>query len=156
MKVLLILLAVLNTLTAFADDGDHYYATRHLQPDRRLGLWQKECGSCHIAYAPGLLSAPSWRKLMGGLDKHFGADASLPANEQAELTDFLVKHAGPANRSAPEVIRISETRHFVREHREVGGAVWKRASIKGAANCQACHPRASEGDFAERQVRIPR
>ena len=39
--------------------------------------WRNECGTCHVAYPPGLLTAPDWRKLMGGLERHFGTDASL-------------------------------------------------------------------------------
>ncbi|MGZ8268326.1 MAG: diheme cytochrome c, partial [Burkholderiales bacterium] len=38
--------------------------------------WKAECSSCHVAYPPKLLSAQTWRRLMGGLDKHFGTDAS--------------------------------------------------------------------------------
>jgi hypothetical protein len=156
MKNLLLILAACLSLPAVADDGDHYYSTRNLHPDRRLGLWQKECGSCHMAYPPGLLPAANWRKMMSGLDKHFGADASLATSEQAEITDFLVKHAGPGRRVGADVMRISETPHFVKEHREIAAPVWKRPAIKSAANCQACHPKAAEGDFSERQVRIPR
>lgn len=156
MKTLPILLAAFVALPALADDGDHYYSTRNLHPDRRLGLWKQECGSCHLAYPPGLLPAAAWRTMMSGLDRHFGADASLIPNEQRELTDFLVKHAGPANRAAPEMIRITETRHFVKEHREIAAPVWKRTAIQSPANCQACHPGAPDGDFGERRVRIPR
>ncbi|MBI5328983.1 MAG: diheme cytochrome c [Betaproteobacteria bacterium] len=156
MKTLLLILAALLALPVLADDGDHYYSTSNLHPDRRLDLWQKECGSCHMAYPPGLLPAAAWRKMMSRLDKHFGADASLSANEQGELTDFLVKHAGSARRVGSEVIRITETPHFVKEHRKIAESVWERASIKSAANCQACHLRAAEGDFSERQIRIPR
>ena len=37
----------------------------------------RECGDCHVAYPPGLLPATSWRRLMAGLDRHYGSDASL-------------------------------------------------------------------------------
>jgi hypothetical protein len=37
----------------------------------------------------------------------------------------------------------------------VGSKVWKRASIKSAANCGACHSGAARGDFDEDRVKIP-
>ena len=45
--------------------------------------WKTECGSCHLAYPPELLPASSWRRIMAGLDRHFGADASLDAASAA-------------------------------------------------------------------------
>ena len=41
--------------------------------------YTQECGSCHLAYPPGLLPALSWQRLMGGLDRHFGTDAIVIA-----------------------------------------------------------------------------
>ena len=41
--------------------------------------WQTECGSCHAAYPPRLLTAQSWRTIVKGLDRHFGVDASVDA-----------------------------------------------------------------------------
>lgn len=127
-----------------------------VMPAKTNALWQAECSSCHIAYPPGLLPAASWRKLMGGLEQHFGSDASLTAAENAEITAFLV--ANPSNRwsasSAP--LRITESQWFKAKHgREVAPEVWKRASVKSPANCQACHAGAAKGDFNERRIRIP-
>ena len=42
------------------------------------------------------------------------------------------------------------------KHREVDPAVWKRVSIKSAAQCNTCHTQAEQGNFDEHQVRIPR
>ena len=41
--------------------------------------WKSECGSCHVAYPPGLLPAASWRAVMAGLDRHFDTDATIDA-----------------------------------------------------------------------------
>ena len=41
--------------------------------------WRAECGSCHAAFPPALLTAPAWRQVMGALDRHYGADASVDA-----------------------------------------------------------------------------
>lgn len=120
--------------------------------------WQAECGSCHIAYPPRLLSAPAWRRLMTGLSRHFGSDASLDATAAAEISAFLEQHAatGRRARDAADVLRITETGWFQREHREVSAASWKHPDVKSPANCAACHTLAAQGDFRERNIRVPR
>ncbi|MDP1920915.1 MAG: CxxxxCH/CxxCH domain-containing protein, partial [Myxococcales bacterium] len=37
--------------------------------------YETECGSCHLAFPPNLLPAPSWKSVMGGLTDHFGQNA---------------------------------------------------------------------------------
>jgi len=129
-----------------------------LQPAQTNIKFQQECSTCHIAYSPGLLPAESWRKIMNGLDKHFGSDASLDAQDNKEVTAFLVSNA--SNRwSAPTTpLRITETAWFKRKHdsREINPAVWKNPQVKSPANCAACHPRAERGDFNEHDIRIPK
>jgi len=129
-----------------------------LQPAQVNAKWQQECSSCHLAFAPGLLPANSWRKVMEGLDKHFDTDASLTPEENKEITDFLVKNA--SNRwSAPTApLRISEAGWFKSEHdaREVPPALWKSPLVKSPANCQACHTQAERGDFSERNIKLPK
>ena len=119
---------------------------------------QQECSSCHMAYPPGLLPAASWARLMGGLNKHFGADASLDAASSAEIGAWLQAHAGKEGRAAQEPAqdRISKAAWFVRQHDEVPASTWKRASIGSPSNCSACHSGAAKGDFNEHAVRIPK
>jgi Dihaem cytochrome c len=123
-----------------------------------LPAYQKECSDCHVAYPPGLLPAASWQRLLGGLGRHFGTDASLDPATQRELLTWLPANAGTRKRAAeaPPEDRISRAAWFVREHREVPADTWKRASIKTAANCAACHQDAAQGRFDEHGVRIPR
>ncbi len=156
-----------------ADDDDYggeRHAERHggkyggedrgrpVAPAQTNAKFQQECGTCHIPFAPGLLPAESWRKVMAGLEKHFGSDASLGEQDTREITDFLVKNA--SNRwSAPTApLRITETAWFKRKHdsREVPPAVWKNPKVKSPANCQACHPQGDRGDFNEHNIRMPR
>ena len=119
--------------------------------------WKSECGSCHVAYPPQLLPASSWRAIMSGLDKHFGSDASLDAQTLAEVSAFLEQNAGRERAvSAKPVLRITETRGFLREHDEVSRSVWTSPKVKSPSNCTACHKGADNGDFSERGVRIPR
>lgn len=120
--------------------------------------WKSECASCHIAYPARLLPAESWRGLMGGLDKHFGTDASLDAATNAEILAFLEKNA---SRRKPEpaakpVLRITETRWFINEHDEVPARTWKDPRVKSASNCAACHTQAESGNFSERNLRVPK
>lgn len=120
--------------------------------------WKAECGSCHLAYPPGLLPAPAWRRLMAGLDKHFGTDASIDARSAAEIGAFLENNAGQGKRRGSDsgTLRISETPWFKRKHDEVAASTWKNPKVQTPANCAACHAGAERGDFDEHAVRIPR
>lgn len=130
--------------------------------------WKAECSSCHMLYHPGLLPERSWAKLMTGLDKHFGEDASLDPVTRKEIANFLAansadkqdsRRSNRINQSIPANVaplRISETRYFVSKHDEVSPATFKRKSIGSAANCVACHKNAEKGDFSESQINIPR
>jgi hypothetical protein len=130
--------------------------------------WQQECASCHLAYSPALLPRASWRRVMGGLDQHFGDNASLDPATRADILRFLEANAADSGNSrignkvmqrmganeAP--LRITETRWFVRKHDEVARATWSRKSVGSAANCAACHRQAEKGVFDEDAVRIPK
>ncbi len=122
--------------------------------------FQQECGACHLAYPPALLPAASWQRLMDGLPQHFGTDASLDAATRQEIGAWLAAHAGTfkkvAREGTPPQDRISRANWFVREHHEVDAATWSRPAIKSASQCSACHTQAEQGDFSERQIRIPR
>jgi cytochrome c553 len=133
------------------DDDERMPAVKNI-------AWQTECGSCHVAFPPRLLPAESWRAVMSGLDKHFGSDASLDPAAAKEIGTFLQKNAG-SNRyasSGKPVLRITETRWFVREHDEVSDRTWKNPKVKSAANCAACHTEAESGNYSEHGIRIPR
>ncbi|WP_298607072.1 diheme cytochrome c [uncultured Thiothrix sp.] len=120
--------------------------------------WKAECSACHMAYPPGLLPASSWQAMMGGLDKHFGTDASLDEAAVKEILPFLEANAAPEPRksSAEPTLRITETAWFKHEHDEISALTWKNPKIKSAANCAACHTQAEQGNFDEDTVRIPR
>lgn len=144
------LLLAFATITAHADDDEHQGRARV----PLLPKYQQECSACHVAYPPGMLPAASWQRLMNGLPKHFGTDASLDAATTKALSTWLTARAG--SRSAPPQDRITQSSWFVHEHDEVSTSTWQRASIKSPANCAACHTRADQGDFNERFIRIPR
>jgi cytochrome c553 len=119
--------------------------------------YEAECASCHMAYPPGFLSQKNWQNIMSGLDKHFGADASLDTKTQTEITQWLVKNAATREKYAgfaPDN-RITKTAWFMRKHDEVRAEVWKKAGVKSPANCAACHTDATKGNFNEDNIRIP-
>ena len=117
--------------------------------------WKTECGSCHIAYPPQLLTGADWQRMMGGLDKHFGANAALDAKENKEILDFLQRYAGSGDKRSASSLRISDTPWFTREHRKVSGNTWSDPAVKSRSNCTACHINAERGDWSERGIRMP-
>jgi hypothetical protein len=120
--------------------------------------WQDECATCHVAYPPRLLPAASWRQLMGTLDRHFGSDATIDPALARDISAFLERNAGRPERLRADaaVPRVTRTEWFVRKHDEVPAAVWSRPAIGSPVNCAACHTQAAQGDFRERNIRIPR
>lgn len=134
-----------------AHAGQHVYRTDH-------PAYAQECGSCHVPYPPALLAAPSWTAVMGGLDRHFGTDASLEPAARADILSFLGKNAGRRDTSADgrPLLRVSETAWFLKEHRkEVPAGALQRPDVKSFANCGACHEGAQRGDYSERGIRVP-
>lgn len=127
-----------------------------LPPDTPAA-YQAECGSCHLAYPPALLGAGDWQRLLGGLDRHFGSDATLDAKSRREIAAFLARHAGDAGPTgqAGEAPRITKTARFLRQHDEVPGKLWRDPRVKSAANCEACHRGAADGRFSEHDLALP-
>lgn len=120
--------------------------------------YTQECGACHLAFPPGLLPAASWQRVMAGLGRHYGTDASLEAGTAQPLRAWLQANAGTYKRvrEEPPQDRITQSNWFLRKHREVAPDVFRRTSIKSAANCAACHGGADQGNFSEHAVRIPK
>ena len=112
--------------------------------------WKEECGSCHIAYPPQLLTGENWQRLMGGLDKHFEANAMLDPKDNKEILDFLQRYAGHGGKNSAPSLRITDTLWFTREHREVPIDTWSDSAVKSRSNCTACHINAERGDWSER------
>ena len=122
-----------------------------------LPKYQQECAACHLAYPPALLPAGSWQRLMGGLDRHFGSDASLDAATRQQIERWLQAHAGTGKRmtEAPPQDRITRSAWFERKHREIDPSVWRLNSVKSAAHCAACHTGAERGDFDDDRLKVP-
>lgn len=119
--------------------------------------YKAECGSCHMAYQPPLLSANDWRRIMAGLQEHFGTDAAVNEPARQEISAFLERHAGDAGKlgKAGEPPRVSKTTRFIRKHREIPARYWQDPRVKSAANCEACHKGADDGRYSEHDIAIP-
>lgn len=168
MRTVALIAAAVFATAAWAESEREHDRGRELPLAPANAKWKAECSACHMAYPAALLPERSWRKLMGGLDRHFGENASLDAGTAAEITAYLSSNAADRNGgrrgakmmsgigSGETPLRITETYYFRRKHREVAASVFKRPAIGSPANCSACHTGAESGSFSEHDVRIPR
>ena len=110
-----------------------------------------------MAFPPALLTAPDWRRVMNTLDKHYGDNATLDAKTRGEIESFLIRHAAMRERMAGtgDPPRLTATPWFQREHRKVPDTLWRDPRVVSASNCAACHGRAAEGSFSERELTLP-
>ena len=132
-------------------------ATEAVAAPSATDAWRAECGSCHVAFPARALPARSWRAIMDGLERHFGADASVDAATAASIRAFLEANAGrDRSPGEPTALRITETRWFRHEHDEVPARLWRSPKVESPANCAACHADAESGRFGEHGVRLPR
>lgn len=147
MKWLTVFVLILGSTMAHAE-GDKFSVPANQK-------WKEECGSCHIAYPPQLLTGEIWQRLMGGLDKHFETNAMLDTKDNQEILDFLQRYAGHGGRNSASSLRITDTPWFSREHREVSNETWSGPVVKSHSNCTACHVNAERGDWSERGIKMP-
>lgn len=133
--------------------------------------YSQECGSCHMAYQPGLLPPQAWAQIMepAALANHYGDDASLTDELRTEISTFLGVNTlnlaqqsnpyaqDPANPTAGQGLpRITETPDFKRKHDEIPVRLIKdNPKVGSLSQCNACHRQAAEGDYNERQINIP-
>lgn len=124
-------------------------------------LVKEECGSCHLAFAPSMLPARSWQRMMGELKNHFGDNASLDAVTTEKIRRYLVANAGDAagQRYGGKLLkgvaaeatpqRITELPKWLSEHRKVSAREWQHKDVRSKSNCLACHAAAEQGNYDE-------
>lgn len=153
---------------SMADEDEYWERTRDVAAVENI-RYQEECGSCHMAYPPGLLPGRSWEKMMTSLDNHFGENAELDSATVAELSQFLVANSADAmpnyrrsrkliqglpNENVP--LRITQLDFFRHEHREIPERlISTNPKVGSRSNCNACHRNAERGSFSEREISIP-
>lgn len=126
--------------------------------------WRKECGECHVAYAPALLPQRSWERMLREQAEHFGEDLSLRAETVQALLDEargdrvrtwaaekLTASVAPAE--APQ--RITELRFWKHAHRALPPSAFRPPVSAGRHDCDACHLDAPSGIFAPRMIQRP-
>lgn len=171
-KVLIVLpLLLIGAVIIMADDDEHGHYGFKKFGDVAVAnnaVYQKECGSCHFAYQPGLLPKRSWIKMMGTLDNHFGDDASLDPKTTNYLKNYLVNNSSDnsleykrskkitASISSNQIpLRITKTPYFVHEHSEIPKRLVTQKDVGTFSNCIACHTTADKGNYSERSIKIP-
>jgi hypothetical protein len=137
------------------------------ESESQNSVYIEECGSCHLAYPPGLLPAVSWHEIMLGLEDHFEDNAELDQETADEISQYLDDHAltmgRPSTmskmlRNIPEQppIRITKLPAFIDAHEDV--------SIKREiqddegvflSRCTECHKDAELGVFDEESTTEP-
>jgi cytochrome c5 len=129
--------------------------------------YQEQCGTCHFAYQPALLPSSSWKKVMDGLNDHFGEDVNLEADSKKVISDYL-KENGAENSStklASKIVRslrgqtttkITDIPYIQEKHHRIPAAAVKRKPVESLSNCIACHTSAASGIYDEDDVTIPR
>ena len=140
----------------------------HVLPSEQSMAYDKACASCHMVYAPSMLPARSWDKLMMGLSHHFGDNAEVDIAIRDEISAYLQRNAADKveNIYAQSMLnllkddetplRISETKYFVLLHDIVKPEmITGNPDVKSVARCEVCHYEALEGRYNRFAVRIP-
>jgi len=169
--LIIIFLVFLNSEEVLSDD-DHYewglssFKTTDVLPVNNA-IYKEECGSCHMAYSPGLLPANSWKKMMLGLENHFGDNAELDAEMNKTLLSYLIENAADhseyrrskkfagslANKA---VDRITLIPYFIRKHDKIPKRfIADNPKLSSFSQCEQCHQKAEKGSFDEDEVNIP-
>ncbi len=183
-QILLIMAASLFSLgavgVAFSDDDERAQHGGWVQSRADVApvanaTYAQECGSCHVAYQPGLLPATAWQKIMApaALGNHYGDDASLTDELRNEIGNYLTANAADqatqvrarafavalntsGSTQGDALPRITETRYFVRKHDEIPARlVTGNPDVGSFSQCNTCHRGAAEGVYNEHQVSIP-
>ena len=131
-------------------------------------LYSQQCGACHFAFQPALLPAASWKKIMAGLNDHFGEEPDLGPQDREAIARYLEANAADfqSNRISLRImqtlggatpLRVSQTPFFLCKHQDarLPPKVFERESVGSRGNCRACHPGAAQGVYDRRLVRIP-
>jgi hypothetical protein len=152
------------------DDDDHHnsskkYKKKYISPVNNP-TYEEECGACHFPYQPELLPSGSWKKIMAGLEDHFGEEIEIDTESINVISGYLISNSAEKSSAKRAVkivrslrgrtpIRISEIPYIIEKHDEVDPKIFNRESIGSLANCTACHTTAEKGIYDDDDVKIP-
>lgn len=131
-------------------------------------VYKEECGSCHMAYSPGLLPTDSWKKMMLTLENHFGDNAELEPAIRKDILSYLIEHSAERSdyRRSQKIMRsleknkvigrITQTPYFIRKHDEIPKRlITDNEKVASLSHCTSCHKNAEKGSFDDDDVSIP-
>ena len=173
--LLITALVFVNSEKAWSDENGEEWSLFNLSSLKHSGvvrvdniIYKDECGSCHMAYSPGLLPVDSWKKVMLNLEDHFGDNAELEQSTYQELLEYLTDNAADKSeyRRSKKIVRslktnetvnrITETPYFIRKHDEIPKQfVVGNTKVGSFSQCNLCHLNAKKGSFSEDEVSIP-
>ena len=52
-------------------------------------VYAQQCGACHLAFPASLAPAATWNGILADLKHHFGADATLSADQVGQIKGWL-------------------------------------------------------------------
>ena len=129
-------------------------------------VFAEQCGACHLAFPPSLAPAATWAAILGDLQHHFGADASLSADQAAQIRAYLTAQSADHWDTLPSHLlrvpapdgsrRITDTPGWRRRHRHIPDAIFAASPVDGRSDCAACHADAATGAFRPQEIAIPR
>lgn len=167
MKNILFVIGLVAVLWSYADSDDHKEKKRKQINPVTNELYQKNCGSCHFAYQPGLLPKRSWINIIDIKGGHIGGELSIDKTTKDKIRTYLVKESADFSSSersrkistsipgSSTPIRITDVPYIQKKHQELGKDIFKRTSIGSFANCKACHQKADKGIYDDDDVVIP-
>ena len=86
---------------------------------------------------------------------------------QKKIEEYLIKNAGESAvykhyrkiinsiSKTDTPLRISETKYFIKEHREIPKRLIEQKEVSSISNCNLCHTTADKGEYRERGINIP-
>src|SRR6476659_1329177 len=163
---LVAILVALSAVSQTTSVTQRLASTKIFPPIANAG-YQKECGSCHMAYPPEFLPARSWNRVLGSLQDHFGDSAQLDAATQQRIHDYLVAHAADnaqndhsfaivhSLRASETPLRITGTPYIAGLHAAVLDPAWGgNPRPKTLAECGVCHLQVQAGNFTMRKFTV--
>ena len=129
-------------------------------------ITKAECSDCHTVFPPKYLTSGGWKKIMAGLDDHFGDDASLDADTVKHIEAYLISKAMDASKNPItkarvksaikkgtfDTMRIFKIGKLGKKHRgELYIKMKKDLCMESGSgtNCIVCHKGAERGVFEE-------
>lgn len=132
-------------------------------------LFYEKCTKCHKLYPPFMLPRDSWVRLMEGLENHFGeriSEQNITKSEQMDIQAYLLNNAAEVSSQKlafktlqsigdARPISMSKVPYWRKVHQHIDKSVYKRASIKSASNCFACHEDFDDGIMDILRIHVP-